>query len=274
MHVPCSLVLLIPNNCANRSRLLIYFDVEMPERKLLSREKKSSPKGTIAFVGLRAADVYLQYKLLEPSGWGTQLISSFGGGVNTMATTNPYTRLLLSLAAVTSLKHIIWMLFISEQEMPFQGAIVVCLFNSFCNCLCNLLAVWSTTSNIPKSSPLTNPTFAAGILLFAFGILLEIISELQRKSFKANPKNKGKPYGGGLFSLARHINYGGYTFWRVGYMMTTAGFTAGLATAAFFVFQFAAVSIPELDEYCSKRYGEAWKSFKGQTRWKLIPWIY
>ena len=50
------------------------------------------------------------------------------------------------------------------------------------------------------------------------GILLELVSELQRKRFKDDPANKGKPYAGGLFSLARSINYGGYTLWRGGYV--------------------------------------------------------
>lgn len=50
------------------------------------------------------------------------------------------------------------------------------------------------------------------------GILLELVSELQRKRFKDDPANKGKPYAGGLFSLARSINYGGYTLWRGGYL--------------------------------------------------------
>ena len=45
--------------------------------------------------------------------------------------------------------------------------------------------------------------------LYVGGILLEAVSEVQRKRLKDKPENKGKAYSGGLFSPARQINYGG-----------------------------------------------------------------
>lgn len=88
----------------------------------------------------------------------------------------------------------------------------------------------------------------AAVAIYIFGILIETISELQRKSFKSKAENKGNPYSGGLFSLARHINYGGYALWRGANAMAAGGFTAAIPTLAFFVYNFISSSIPSLDK--------------------------
>ena len=61
--------------------------------------------------------------------------------------------------------------------------------------------------------PFGSVTDYLGLGLFALGSALETVSELQRKAFKAKESNKGKVYTGGLFSLARHINYTGEILW-------------------------------------------------------------
>ena len=63
----------------------------------------------------------------------------------------------------------------------------------------------------------------AGAELFVAGTLLERVPEAQRAAFKAQPGNKGKPHMGGLIAVARHINYTGYTLWRVGAMLAGRG---------------------------------------------------
>ncbi|KAE9393190.1 hypothetical protein BT96DRAFT_1052407 [Gymnopus androsaceus JB14] len=79
---------------------------------------------------------------------------------------------------------------------------------------------------------------------------------MQRLSFKRDARNKGQVYTGGLFGLARHINYGGYVLWRAGFATAAAG--CGLVIAGFFTFDFLKRGILELDEYCGKRYAQAW----------------
>ena len=99
----------------------------------------------------------------------------------------------------------------------------------------------------------SSPTFLLGVGMYAVGMLTEVISEFQRKAFKADPANKGKPYGGGLFSLATNINYGGYTVWRAGYAITAAGLPWGAVVGGWFFYDFATRGVPVLDQYCTER---------------------
>jgi len=100
------------------------------------------------------------------------------------------------------------------------------------------------------------------------------VSEIQRKAFKDEKKNEGKPFTGGLFGLARHINYGGYVVWRSSYALVSGGLLWAAFVGTFFGTDFARRGIPVLDEYCSKRYGVAWAEYRKNVQYKLIPGIY
>lgn len=263
---------------------------EKPEPKewsLASREKRPSPFGSTIFVGLRAADVFLQYSLLH-RGWANNAINTLGG--NTVPTIGngplgltPYGLILTSLAVGSSIKHIIWQLFISEQEMQPGAAITICADNTGFNTLNTLLSAWAFCSTAPESPPpsasisdvlLSSPSLSAGVALFSLGIVTETFAEFQRKRFKSKPENKGKPYGGGLWSLATHINYGGYTIWRAGYALAAAGPVYGLIAGAIFFYDFTHRAIPVLDRYCIERYGDAWLKISQETPYQLLPFIY
>lgn len=236
----------------------------------VSRRKKSSPAGRAVFIGLRALDVGWQYHLLT-RGWASQAIQKLGGQaipasqILTFANATglqPYYSLINLLALGSSIKQIATMLIVSEQETPVFSAIVVAAFNTIFNSLNTFLSVWAATSQAPSSNSssfpgflVTNPAIAMGASAYLVGILTEAISEFQRTAFKKDPANKGKPYGGGLFSLATNINYGGYTVWRAGYALVTGGVPLAAVTFSFFFYDFAARGIPVLDEYLTNRVG-------------------
>ncbi|KAH8425086.1 uncharacterized protein LDX57_002835 [Aspergillus melleus] len=90
-------------------------------------------------------------------------------------------------------------------------------------------------------------TIAVGLAAYGIGLSVEGISEFQRKAFKQEPKNKGMPYGGGLFSLATDINYGAYTIWRAAYAMACGGLFWGAMTFTFFFRVSATRGVPVLD---------------------------
>ncbi|KAL2358734.1 hypothetical protein BJ546DRAFT_24831 [Cryomyces antarcticus] len=242
-----------------------------------SRKKASTPLGTSLFIILRLADIFLQYKLV--SGWGQTLIESLGGSVTTRYSHRGSTGfsafhlLITALAAGSSVKQIIWVFFTSEQEMPVFGAVMVAGFNTFLNSLNSLLALWSWTS---AATVLPTPALATclGLVLYVTGILFEQVSEFQRKTFKADVRNKGKPYAGGLFSLALNINYGGYTLWRAGYACVAAGVGWGVAVGLLFLFDFATRAVPALDKYCTERYGNEFLQQKKKVPYRLIPGVY
>ena len=99
----------------------------------------------------------------------------------------------------------------------------------------------------------TSPVLAVGLGIYAVGLTTEMVSEVQRKMFKRKPKNKNKPYNGGLWSFATHINYGGYTLWRAGAALSAAGPMWGIIIGGFFFYDFSRRAIPSLDAYCTDK---------------------
>jgi hypothetical protein len=235
----------------------------------VSRRKTASPVGRGIFIGLRALDVWWQYRLLR-DGWAAQAIKTLGGQsvpvqqILTAANVTclqPYYGLVSLLSLGSSVKQIATMMIVSEQETPVSSAITIAAFNTIFNTVNTLLSVWTFTSQAPTAvasgqSPaylFANPLIAIGAGAYVIGLLTEAISEFQRTAFKQDPANKGRPYGGGLFSLATNINYGGYTIWRAGYALITGGFSLAVVTFSFFFYDFAARGVPVLDDYLTTK---------------------
>ncbi|OJJ35829.1 hypothetical protein ASPWEDRAFT_60025 [Aspergillus wentii DTO 134E9] len=258
-------------------------------RDNVSRTKGPSPIGKSIFIGLRAADVFWQYNLLRRS-WGMAIIEKLGGHAAPaiqvlhpvgLTGLRPYYDLVSLFSLGSSVKQIAHMALVSEQEMSTGSAVAIAAFNTIFNSVNTLFSLWAVSS--PASSisylsnwkdTLSNPLIAVGVGAYTIGILTEAISEFQRKAFKNDPANKGKPYAGGLFSLARNINYGGYTIWRTGYALATGGIAWGIATFAFYFADFATRGVPVLEEYLTSRYGDAYEEVKSRVPYSLIPGIY
>jgi hypothetical protein len=235
----------------------------------VSRRKTASAVGRGIFIGLRALDVWWQYRLLR-DGWAAQAIKTLGGQsvpvqqILTAANVTclqPYYGLVSLLSLGSSVKQIATMMIVSEQETPVSSAITIAAFNTIFNTVNTLLSVWTVTSQAPTvvssgQSPaylFANPLIAIGAGAYVLGILTEAVSEFQRTAFKKKPENKGKPYGGGLFYFATNINYGGYTIWRAGYALVTGGFSLATITFSFFFYDFAARGVPVLDDYLTTK---------------------
>jgi hypothetical protein len=236
----------------------------------VSRVKAPSPVGRAIFVGLRAADVFWQYTLLR-RGWASGFLQSIGLraiGIDRVLDTSsaisplqPYYKLVVLMSLGSSVKQIINMLFVFEQEVPVLAAVLISAFNTVVNSINTTMALWSLASANPisSSSPgswsdtLRSPTVAIGLGIYTIGIITELGSELQRRAFKKDPANKGKPYAGGLFSLARNINYGGYILWRTGYAMMTGDLLWALVTFSFFFRDFTTRAVPVMDAYLTGR---------------------
>ena len=249
-----------------------------------SREKKPSPLGTTIFVGLRSADAILQYNILQ-QGWGQQLVSTLGGATVPFATPRdpalayfglaPYPALISALALGSSVKQVSWILGVSEQEMTPAAALVISAFNTVMNTANTLLSCWALTSQAPpmetQSATIydvvsTSPILAIGLGLYTVGITTEMVAEVQRKMFKDKSENKNKPYGGGLWSLATNINYGGYTLWRTGAALSAAGPMWGIIVGAFFFYDFSRRAIPSMDAYCTEKVSPPFRMSIQQVR--------
>lgn len=227
-------------------------------------DKGSHPLSRLLFSVLRGADAYLQYLILF-GGLGHKLLSSTSLDI---LPAGPKGKVLVIMAGVCAAKQIVNMTMILEAKVPILAVIVISLFNSISNGVASLSALVYRPTNA-----LTLPQYV-GISLFAIGITTELLSEIQRKLFKDNTKNKGKLYTGGLFSLARHVNYGGYTLWRTGLALTSGNYWWAALTFTMHTYDFKSRAIPCLAEYCRNNYGESWTQYERDVPYVLFPYIY
>lgn len=92
-----------------------------------------------------------------------------------------------------------------------------------------------------------------GILLFDLGIVTELAAEMQRRGFKRDRRNEGKPFSGGLFGLARNINYGGHVLWKMGNALAAGGWVWGVLVGGGHLYDFVTRGVPVLDGYCEMK---------------------
>ena len=221
--------------------------------------------GTSIFVGLRSLDPLLQYGILA-KGVGSGLLAKVGleqlpAGLATNTGTivdslglSPYRLILLAMSVGNAARQIYWLTALSNEEFTPQFAVMVSIYNSLWNSANDLLFTTAAFSaSLSSGQAFPQWPLVVGVLSYVFGQGLETISELQRKKFKSDPKNKGKAYTGGLWKYARHINYTGYALWRAGYACAGGGFAWGAFALAWSLADFAGRSIPALDKYCSER---------------------
>ncbi|EUC41677.1 hypothetical protein COCMIDRAFT_40177 [Bipolaris oryzae ATCC 44560] len=204
---------------------------------------RPSPAGKLTFFVLRSLEPAPQCSILA-HGFGTSVLTSRlinGLGLS------PYRLVLLTMSVGSVVKQNIWVTILSRGSMTVGVAVAIAMLNAASNSL----------------STYAFPALPIGGTLHVVGILTELITEIQRERFKADPNNKGKVCTGGLWGLARHINYGGYTMWRAGYAMAGGGYGLGALRA-----------IPVLSEYCEKWYGAQWEAYRQKTPYELIPYVY
>ncbi|KAL5352030.1 hypothetical protein ACLOAV_001973 [Pseudogymnoascus australis] len=252
------------------------------KRDNVSRIKRSSPIGTSVFIGLRSLDVVLQYGIL--ASW---LADPLLNALHVSKVDYPVVALglplkslvILFMAVGSSIKQSYALVFLSEQEMPVGSAVTIAVFNTVFNSVNSIMSL-TTAANAFTPFVLTendsgvSPLLVIGSVAYLIGLLTEAISEQQRMAFKNDLKNAGKPFSGGLFGLARHINYGAYTLWRGAYALASGGWMWGIFVAGFFARDFMDRGVPVLDEYCTKRYGASWAAYKKRVPYKLFPGVY
>jgi hypothetical protein len=213
------------------------------------------------FICLRSLEVALQYCILA-NGLADPLLNA----LHISKVDSPAVALglplksmvILSMAIGSSIKQNYALAFLSEQEMPFGGVVRIPVFNTVFNSVNSIMSL-TTAANAfapllsTKNDSGFSPLLAIASVAYLIGLLTEVISEQQRKAFKNDLKNAGKPFSGGLFGLVRHINYGAYTLWRESYALASGGWMWGIFVGDFFAKDFMDRGVPVLDEYCTKR---------------------
>ncbi|KAM3418002.1 hypothetical protein BST61_g6213 [Cercospora zeina] len=241
--------------------------------------------GSITFFLARLVEPYLQYQILA-NGYGSSLIRRLGGAplppgppLSTHSFIShlglsPYRTILFSMSVGSMVKQNYWLTVVRKERMQPALGVLVGGLNAAFNSLNILFFVCAETSASTNGEHFPQTPLQVGTALYALGLGIEWLSEEQRHWWKKNPKNKGEVYGGGLWSLSRHINYFGYTLWRAGYALAGGGWVWAGTVTAIFTAQFIMSVIPEHQKYMEEKYGEKFRSYERQTPSKLIPWIY
>lgn len=242
--------------------------------------KQRDVPGTLTFVGLRVLDPLLQYGILA-NGVGSSLVRKLGidtlppglatnTGISLIDSLglSPYRLILLGMSVGTVVKQTYWNVAVRQEEFPPSAAVIIAGYNTLINSI-NSLLFTTTFGSASLDSGANFPQYPllVGGACYVVGILTEAIAEEQRKHFKKDPANKGQPCTTGLWSVARHINYGGYALWRFGYALAAGGWIWASIMAGFQTWDFTQRAIPVLDEYCTNRVSLPYRSSSCWIHW-------
>ncbi len=112
-----------------------------------------------------------------------------------------------------------------------------------------------------------------GIAVWAFGILIEIVSDRQKSAYRANPENQGRFISTGLWAWSRHPNYFGEIVLWTGMAIIAVPILQGwqwvtLISPIFVTFLLTKVSgVPMLENAADERWGgqENYETYKRNT---------
>ncbi|KAK7039912.1 S5A-reductase domain-containing protein [Favolaschia claudopus] len=243
-----------------------------------------SVAGSAIFALGRVADAPLQY-LMFSQGWAAMTLGALGLRINNDVVTSgpgiaglgPIPTLLTGMYAIAGLRHVYWAVFIITTSCSPASAFQIAVYNATINLINTLVAVAILSSTPPPVPVSITGNFGwkqwAGLILFAVGILFEMLAEGSRKEFRANPRTKGKLDDTRLWSVVRHPNYLGYLLWRIGLALTAGSLisTVVLNTIQFSIFYFK--GIPDITGYMETKYGKQWEAYKKRVPSAMIPFL-
>ena len=137
---------------------------------------------------------------------------------------------------------------------------------------------------IPDAPVARHHADVVGRALFALGWALEVVSDAQKRAFRADPANRGRFIAHGLWSVSRHPNYlGEITLWwgifvaALPALRRRAAFVcAGVASPLFITWLLTRVSgVPLLEAAAKKKWGDdlAYQAYVAQTA-VLLPGVW
>ena len=139
--------------------------------------------------------------------------------------------------------------------------------------------VYEAITSLVFSAAGINPMFSPLLLNVGFGIyvsavLTELICELQRDSFRRNPKNKGKICDKGLWGWVRHPNYTANIVFGFAYGLAAGGIGYALCTGGMYASNLSMNAGPGLEVYMKRKYGKEWERYKKKVPYSLFPGIF
>ena len=148
-----------------------------------------------------------------------------------------------------------------------------------------LQALWVTFTAAAALAAITSVTrlplgwlAVLGFVVWAFGYFIELVADVQKSAFKANPDNKGKFIQSGLWAWSRHPNYFGEIVLWIGIAIIALPALKGwalltLISPLWVILQLTVISgVPMLEKKADQRWGdqEEYQAYKKNTP-SLIP---
>jgi len=191
--------------------------------------------------------------------------------------------LLTGMYGLAALRHAYWMTSTSDYSTGWGLATGVVVYNGLLDSFNTSVAIHNLSTDPLATASVMAPetTFMqalgwkqwAGIGLFVTGMFLELYSEQTRKTFKRNPKNKGKIDDTKLWSVVRHPNYLGYLMWRTGITLATGSIGATIGFGLWQLFGFRS-SVQDLTHQMAYKYEGQWTAYEKNVPYKMIPGIW
>lgn len=212
----------------------------------------------VLFSVFRLFTIPLQYKLLSdpyfsrsffPHSRQESFFSFDYKSYNSLPSARYY---VLFFVVLSAFKHMFWVWNLLEVPITLPTAILLCFINYFFDTVNSLLYLYPDTTPTNHDETITRTMLLGGVV-FCLGSAVEVFAEIQRRRFKRNRVNKGKPFTRGLFGWARHINYTGFALYRLGATTLSGGLLAGVIVSTAHFMDFFIRAIPVLDNYCSAK---------------------
>ena len=173
------------------------------------------------------------------------------------------------MPAVLGSKHAYWVTSLLQERMTWPFT----LFGGVAD-----LVYESTTSLVftaAARNPMFNPTLLKiGFVTYIAAVATELICELQRDSFKRDPKNKGKICDRGLWAWVRHPNYTANIVFGFSYGLAAGGWGYALCTGGMYASNLSMNAGPGHEEYMAKKYGDEWSQYVKRVPYRLFPGIF
>jgi steroid 5-alpha reductase family enzyme len=141
-------------------------------------------------------------------------------------------------------------------------------------------AAWIAIAAAPQDRVGIDVFAIVGVIVWIVGMVIEVVADLQKSAFKADPANKGRFIRTGLWSRSRHPNYFGEILAWIGVALVAAPVFEGwqwigLLSPVFVVLLLTRVSgVPLLEKKADSRWGGQadYEAYKTATP-VLVPLI-
>ncbi|EGD77614.1 hypothetical protein PTSG_12778 [Salpingoeca rosetta] len=144
-----------------------------------------------------------------------------------------------------------------------------------------LPVIFVNTATTSTSDAQLQPIDMLGLVVFAVGLVIEVVADVQKFSFRSHAANADKFITTGLWSISRHPNYFGEILVWVGIYIASFSVLSGwqhvaVASPLFTVWLLTSVSgIPILERMANKRWGALpeYVAYRDSTA-VLIPFVW